>query len=93
VLDASAYVEPAERELGAALKAVTPLANAAFDRADYTEMLRLLAALRDPVDRFFTDVMVMAEDPKLRANRLALLFQLHGLMNRFADLSMLAVQP
>jgi glycyl-tRNA synthetase beta chain len=42
------------------------------------------------VDRFFNDVMVMAEDAQLRANRLALLATLHGMMNRVADISKLA---
>jgi len=46
--------------------------------------------VREPVDAFFADVMVMAEDPAVRANRLALLARLHGLMNRVADISRLA---
>jgi glycyl-tRNA synthetase beta chain len=53
-------------------------------------MLRALAPLKEPVDRFFDDVMVMVEDARLRANRLALLAQLRALMNRVADLSLLA---
>ena len=58
--------------------------------ADYSGMLRALAPLKEPVDRFFDDVMVMVEDARLRANRLALLAQLRALMNRIADLSLLA---
>jgi glycyl-tRNA synthetase beta chain len=58
--------------------------------ADYSGMLLALAPLKDPVDRFFDDVMVMVEDPRLRGNRLALLAQLRSLMNRIADLSHLA---
>ena len=50
----------------------------------------MLAQMKGPVDTFFTDVMVMAEDPKLRANRIALLRELHGLMNQVADISRLA---
>jgi len=46
--------------------------------------------LRVPVDKFFDDVMVNAEDPKVRANRLGLLATLHGVMNRVADLSRLS---
>ena len=49
-----------------------------------------LAALRTPVDAFFDSVMVNADDPALKANRLALLNQLHQTMNRVADLSRLA---
>jgi glycyl-tRNA synthetase beta chain len=49
-----------------------------------------MAALKAPVDAFFDQVMVNADDPALRANRLALLGQLHAAMNRVADLSKLA---
>jgi glycyl-tRNA synthetase beta chain len=61
-----------------------------FAEGDYAGTLKLLAQAREPVDAFFTDVMVMAEDPKLRANRIALLRELHGLMNQVADISKLA---
>ena len=50
----------------------------------------MLASLREPVDAFFDGVMVNADDPRLRGNRLALLGGLHRLMNRVADLSKLA---
>jgi glycyl-tRNA synthetase beta chain len=53
--------------------------------------LKTLAQLRDDVDAFFNDVMVMADDVALRNNRLALLSILHGMMNRVADISKLAV--
>ena len=53
-------------------------------------MLALLAALRAPVDAFFESVMVNAEDPALRANRLALLKRLYGVMNRVAEIARLA---
>jgi glycyl-tRNA synthetase beta chain len=49
-----------------------------------------MAQLREPVDRFFEEVMVMAEDPAVRQNRLALLAQLHQVMNQVADISRLA---
>jgi glycyl-tRNA synthetase beta chain len=52
--------------------------------------LQALAALKTPVDDFFDSVMVNADDPDLRRNRLALLAQLHAAMNRVADLSRLA---
>ncbi|MFY7942345.1 MAG: DALR anticodon-binding domain-containing protein, partial [Burkholderiaceae bacterium] len=69
---------------------VQPVANAAFEKGDHTASLQALAALKTPVDAFFESVMVNAEDPALRANRLALLGQLHAAMNRVADLSRLA---
>jgi glycyl-tRNA synthetase beta chain len=52
--------------------------------------LKALAALRDDVDAFFNDVMVMADDVSLRTNRLSLLSTLHSMMNRVADISKLA---
>ncbi len=82
--------EPAEAALYQALRAIAPAADAAFDRGDYTASLRALAALKAPVDTFFDQVMVNAEDVALRANRLALLGTLHASMNRVADLSRLA---
>jgi glycyl-tRNA synthetase beta chain len=82
--------EPAEAALHEALVQVRPHADAAFDRGDYTASLQALAALKIPVDTFFDKVMVNAEDPALRANRLGLLAQLHAAMNRVADLSRLA---
>lgn len=69
---------------------IVPKADAAFVAGDYTASLQVLAALREPVDAFFDNVMVNAEDEKLRANRLALLSQLHQAMNRVADISKLA---
>ncbi|MEO7246388.1 MAG: glycine--tRNA ligase subunit beta, partial [Rubrivivax sp.] len=82
--------EPAEQALAAALAQVAPVAQAAFDRGDYTASLQALAALRGPVDAFFDGVMVNADDPALRRNRRALLAALHAAMNRVADLSRLA---
>ncbi len=82
--------EPAEQALAAALARVAPLADAAFDLGDYTASLSALAALKTPVDAFFDTVMVNAEDPALRQNRLALLGSLQRAMNRVADLSRLA---
>ncbi len=81
--------EPAEQALYAAMKAVTPQANALFDSGDYTASLQALAALRTPVDAFFDGVMVNAEELDLRLNRQGLLKSLHEAMNRVADLSRL----
>jgi glycyl-tRNA synthetase beta chain len=82
--------ESAEKDLAFALKKVKPEADKFFDNGDYTASLQALAALKTPVDAFFDGVMVNAEDKDLRANRLALLSQLHQAMNRVADLSKLA---
>jgi glycyl-tRNA synthetase beta chain len=89
-VDTALLKESAEKTLFAAMQAVIPLADALFAAKDYTASLQALAALRAPVDAFFDGVMVNADDPALRANRLALLQQLHGAMNRVADLSKLA---
>ncbi|MCJ0761722.1 glycine--tRNA ligase subunit beta [Variovorax terrae] len=82
--------EPAEQALSDALKSVAPQADAAWTSGNYTANLQALAALKDPVDAFFDQVMVNAEEPALRANRLGLLATLHAAMNRVADLSKLA---
>ncbi|MCE4537323.1 glycine--tRNA ligase subunit beta [Pelomonas sp. P7] len=82
--------EAAEQALAAAIAEVQPAADRLFEQHDYTGSLKALAALKGPVDAFFDDVMVNAEDPQLRANRLALLGRLHAAMNRVADLSRLA---
>jgi glycyl-tRNA synthetase beta chain len=82
--------EEAERKLAASVQRVRPDVDAAFARGDFTGTLKTLAQLRDDVDGFFNDVMVMADDLALRNNRLALLSSLHGMMNRVADISKLA---
>ena len=82
--------EAAEKALADALKSVAPAADKAWAAGNYTENLQALAALKAPVDAFFDGVMVNAEDPALKANRLGLLATLHAAMNRVADLSKLA---
>ena len=82
--------EDAEKSLFAAMERVRPQVDAAFAARDFTGTLKTLAQLRDDVDAFFNGVMVMADDLALRNNRLALLSQLHGMMNRVADISKLA---
>jgi glycyl-tRNA synthetase beta chain len=82
--------EAAERQLANVLDEVAPRAKLLFDNGDYRASLLDLAALKVPVDAFFDTVMVNADDPALRANRLGLLAQLHAAMNRVADLSKLA---
>ena len=82
--------EKAEQDLYAALQRFVPEANAQFDAGDYTASLQTLAVLRAPVDAFFDDVMVNAEQIDLRLNRQGLLKSLHLAMNRVADLARLA---
>ncbi len=89
-VDGALLKESAEIALHAALVDVVPQADAAFVTGDYSESLQTLAALRAPVDAFFDDVMVNADDPALRANRLGLLAKLHAAMNQVADISKLS---
>lgn len=89
-VNAALLAEQAEQALAAAIAATVPNADARFEQGDYTASLQALAALRAPVDAFFDGVMVNADDPALKANRLVLLQQLHTAMNRVADLARLA---
>ncbi len=88
-VDTALLKEAAEAALHRALLAVAPQAEAAFATGDYTASLQALAALRAPVDAFFDGVMVNADDPALKTNRLGLLATLHQAMNRVADISRL----
>ena len=81
--------EEAEKNLYAALQKLLPESQAQFQAGDYTASLQTLAAMRSPVDAFFDEVMVNAEEIGLRMNRLGLLKSLHLAMNRVADLSRL----
>jgi glycyl-tRNA synthetase beta chain len=89
-VDAALLQDEAEKKLYASVQRVQPDVDAAFERGDFTGTLKTLAQLRDDVDAFFNDVMVMADDVALRNNRLALLSILHRMMNRVADISKLA---
>jgi glycyl-tRNA synthetase beta chain len=82
--------EDAEKGLYAAIQKLLPESTAQFEAGDYTASLQTLAALHGPVDAFFDDVMVNAEEMDLRLNRQGLLKSLHVAMNRVADLSRLA---
>ena len=84
------FVEDAEKALFAALVEVEPKVADAYAQGAYTQVLTLLAPMKAPVDQFFEDVMVNAEDLDLRKNRLALLARLHATMNQVAELSRLA---
>ncbi len=81
--------EPAERQLFDHVVSMERAVNPLFSRREYTSALTQLATLKDDVDRFFDSVMVMAEDPDVRANRLGLLVRLRGLFLQVADLSRL----
>ena len=82
--------EPAEIALYDTMNKLAPQAKKQFDTGDYTASLQTLAAFREPVDAFFENVMVNAEQMDVRDNRQALLKILHETMNRVADLSKLA---
>lgn len=81
--------EPAEQALAKAVAEKSKLVEPLFAQANYADALAQLADLRDTVDQFFDDVMVMADDEALRNNRLALLSQLRGLFLEVADISLL----
>lgn len=89
-VDINLLHEPAEQALHQALTDVLSQADKTFLAGDYTASLQTLAALRTPIDTFFDNVMVNAENDALRNNRLALLAQLQQTMNRVADISRLA---
>lgn len=83
------FADEAEKNLWKAIEEVEPKARALFEERRYTEMLQALAVLRSPVDNFFENVMVNAEDPALKANRLAVLSRLYGVMNKVAEIARL----
>ncbi len=80
----------AEKTLYAFIKELQPVVDDAFEKGEYEKVLSALAPLKEPVDAFFTDVMVNVDDLALKANRLSLLNLLHQSMNRVAKLSCLA---
>jgi glycyl-tRNA synthetase beta chain len=88
--DAKRCTETAEKELVAALAEVTGEVRSRAAAGDYTGSLRALAKVRGQVDRFFDQVLVNAEDPATRTNRLRLLAKLEGALNQVADISKLA---
>jgi glycyl-tRNA synthetase beta chain len=88
-VDAGRLMDPAEQILGEQVEAIARQVEPKFAARDYTGALKSLAVLRNAVDAFFDSVMVMADDPALRANRIALLKRMQGLFMRVADLSRL----
>jgi glycyl-tRNA synthetase beta chain len=90
-VDLSVLVDGAERALHAAFDQLRPIVASRVADGDFSAALRALASTKPTVDRFFDDVMVMADDPKIRGNRLALLREVSATMNHVADISKLAV--
>ena len=88
-INLTACVEPAEKALAEAVLALRTEVQPLIAKGDYTAVLDKLANLRSTVDAFFADVMVNAEDPALRQNRLAILNTLQGLFLQVADISVL----
>lgn len=88
-INLTACVEPAEKALAEEVLALRTEVQPLIAKGDYTAVLDKLANLRAPVDSFFDNVMVNAEDPALRQNRLAILNTLQGLFLQVADISVL----
>ena len=88
-INLTACVEPAEKALAEAVLALRTEVQPLIAKGDYTAVLDKLANLRAPVDSFFDNVMVNAEDPALRQNRLAILNTLQDLFLQVADISVL----
>ena len=89
-IDRSLLAEGAEHDLYMAFQKLTPQVETDYRNGDFAGALRALATAKPAVDRYFDDVMVMADDPGIRANRLALLRGVAQTMNRVADISKLA---
>jgi len=88
--DPARFKDAAEKALAERLAAARPAVEEAGRRRDYPAALAAIAALREPLDRFFTEVMVLAEDKALRANRVALLQAIAALFLGVADVSEIA---
>lgn len=88
-IDVTLCVEPAEQVLAQSVLSLAKEVQPLIAQGEYTAVLDKLAGLRQPVDNFFDNVMVNAEDAKLRQNRLAILNTLQGLFLQVADISLL----
>ena len=88
-IDVALCVEPAEHVLAQSVLSLAKEVQPLIAQGEYTAVLDKLAGLRQPVDNFFDNVMVNAEDAKLRQNRLAILNTLQGLFLQVADISLL----
>jgi glycyl-tRNA synthetase beta chain len=90
-VDADLLAQPQEKALASALADLAAVSARHLAQDEYTDVLTCLAALREPVDAFFDDVMVNVEEDSLRNNRLNLLKQLRDLFLEVADISQLVV--
>lgn len=88
-IDESLLQEEAEKRLAASLQAASGAFQPLLEKGDFEAALKSLASLREPVDSFFDDVMVNADDPALKNNRLSLLSKLRALFLQVADISLL----
>jgi glycyl-tRNA synthetase beta chain len=86
-VDTSKLAEPGEKALYEALQKALPAARAAVEKEDFAAAMKALSGLRGPVDAFFEKVMVNADDPMLRRNRLLLLSRLREALSQVADFS------
>jgi glycyl-tRNA synthetase beta chain len=86
-VDASKLAEPAEKALSEALEKALPAARAAVEKEEFAAAMKALSGLRAPVDAFFEKVLVNADDPMLRRNRLLLLSRLREALSAVADFS------
>jgi len=89
-VDRGRLADGAEHDLFLAFQKLAPQVETDFTNGNFTDALRALATAKPVVDRYFDDVMVMVDDPAIRANRLALLRSVAATMNRVADISKLA---
>lgn len=87
--DASLFEKPEEKTLATLLEKQQKTVDTLYKKADYTKALTELSSLKEPVDAFFDQVMIMDENKKVRLNRLALLASLHHLFSQVADISLL----
>jgi glycyl-tRNA synthetase beta chain len=92
-VDPDGFVEKEERKLWEAFQKVEPKASKHIANGNYAKALRSLSSLRPQVDSFFDEVLVMAKEPRLRENRLALLNSLDFLFTQVADLSEIVASP
>ena len=90
-IDSNLLVDAAEQQLAKSITKLSSTIAPLLEQRYYAGVLKNLALLREPVDKFFDDVMVMVDDPAIRDNRLALLHSLRSLFLNVADISQLVV--
>ena len=90
-IDLALLEDGSEKSLASAIEALSVVSKPLIEKRDYDAVLKNLATLRDPVDAFFNDVMVMSDDRAVRENRLSLLHSLRRLCINVADIAQMAV--